>query len=86
MHGCISCLCIAEQTEETKREEKVMTRKIQCCVTALCLLLTAVLGFGIPATVSAAEADDFEIMYERCYEQTIGVKPGENTGYDEFLH
>lgn len=54
-----------------------MTRKIQCCVTALCLLLTAVLGFGIPATVSAAEADDFEIMYERCYEQTIGVKPGE---------
>ena len=28
-------------------------------------------------TVSAAETDDFEIMYERCYEQTIGAKPGE---------
>ena len=63
MHGCISCLCIAEQTEETKREEKVMTRKIQCCVTALCLLLTAVLGFGIPATVSAAEADELHTIH-----------------------
>lgn len=54
-----------------------MIRKIQCFVMALCLLLTAAFGLGVPMTVSAAETDDFEIMYERCYEQTIGAKPGE---------
>lgn len=54
-----------------------MIRKIQCFVMALCLLLTAAFGLRVPMTVSAAETDDFEIMYERCYEQTIGAKPGE---------
>ena len=54
-----------------------MIRKIQCFVMALCLLLTAAFGLGVPMTVSAAETDDFEIMYELCYEQTIGAKPGE---------
>ena len=54
-----------------------MRKRIQCYVMALCLLLTGVLGLGMPISVSAAENDDFEIMYERCYEQTIGVKPGE---------
>lgn len=55
-----------------------MRKRIQCYVMALCLLLTGVLGLGMPISVSAAENDDFEIMYERCYEQTIGVKPGES--------
>lgn len=55
-----------------------MRKRIQCYVMALCLLITGVLGLGMPISVSAAENDDFEIMYERCYEQTIGVKPGES--------
>ena len=38
-----------------------MIRKIQCFVMALCLLLTAAFGLGVPMTVSAAETDDLRL-------------------------
>lgn len=53
-----------------------MLKKILSCFLAVSLSLTAAFGTNAPKA-AAAENDDFQIMFDRCYEQTVGAKPGE---------
>lgn len=53
-----------------------MLKKILSCFLAASISLTAAFS-AIAPKAAAAETDDFAIMFDRCYEQTVGAKPGE---------